>query len=213
MNINMRTFPRAWDRQAAVMLLVGAFAVISALAMTLSLVTSPPAQAATPHSPVREQVIAITPAVVEERIEARTAAVAVNPMKAVATSRAARDLKGIEKSLYRGRYYAPKKGEDFRRCVLQRESKGDYRASNASPNSSAKGGYQFLDNRWRDSLVHMMMKEAKRNGIAKDVKKLRNKPLHRWNRFYQDWAFWRVYDRGAGAHHWHLAGSYCNTLA
>lgn len=194
---------------------------VTALTMAFS-VTPPAASAATDPTPAGTTSTAgsasLATATPPARAVARSRPVLLtrdreagqDPMRQVAASRAARNMRGVAPSLYRGRYYAPKIGEEYRRCVLARESKAFYQAANAR--SSARGGYQFLDSAWRVSLTHMMMKEARANGLAKDVKALRDKPISQWNRFYQDWAFWRVYDHGAGAKHWDLPGSSCQQL-
>jgi hypothetical protein len=103
---------------------------------------------------------------------------------------------------YRGVHYS-KRWEPFRKCVVWRESRGDYRARNSR--SSAAGAYQFLASQWRDSLVHMIRPEH-----GKRVNVLFKVPLHKWPKFYQDAAFWTVLDRGNGWRHWYLAGSSCN---
>lgn len=123
-----------------------------------------------------------------------------------ATSSKARNMQGIEPSLYRGEYYAPKKGEDFRLCVIHRESRGHYRAANTT--SSARGAYQFLDRAWRKSLIHMLRPEARDNDLLPQLRELADKPIHQWSRYWQDAAFWTVYNRGAGAHHWGTFGRY-----
>lgn len=78
------------------------------------------------------------------RTVAKPAAAPISKEARAALSKDAKDMKGVEPSLYRGDYYMPKRGEDFRRCVINRESKGHYTAANAT--SSARGAYQFLDN-------------------------------------------------------------------
>lgn len=122
----------------------------------------------------------------------------------------ARDLLGIEKSLYQGKHYNPQRWEAFRLCVIQRESRGNYRAANTT--SSARGAYQFLDNSWRDSLVWMLLPEHRRQGLADEVKALRHKPIHQWNRYWQDAAFWTVINAKPG--NWqHWRGGSCDRLA
>lgn len=122
----------------------------------------------------------------------------------MAKSKDAKDRKGYEKSLYRGKYYH-KDQERFRQCVMKRESHHNYRAANRS--SSARGAYQFLDNHWRDGLVHMMLKESKKKDdqLHKDLKELFDKPIHKWNRYYQDRAFFTALNyngKWSGKKHW-----------
>lgn len=122
----------------------------------------------------------------------------------MAISPDAQDLRGYEKSLYRGKYYH-KDQERFRQCVMKRESHHNYKAANRS--SSARGAYQFLDNNWRDGLVHMMIKESKKkdHGLEKKMKKLFDKPIHKWNRYWQDRAFFTALNyngKWSGKKHW-----------
>lgn len=127
-----------------------------------------------------------------------------------AKSPEARDLKGINDSLYQGKHYNPKRWEAFRLCVIQRESRGNYQAANRI--SSARGAYQFLDNSWRESLVWMLLPEHRPLGLADEVKDLRDKPIHHWNRYWQDAAFWTVINAKPG--NWqHWRGGSCDRLA
>jgi len=117
---------------------------------------------------------------------------------------------GIRESLYQGKHYQPHRWERFRLCIIHRESRGDYRAANGS--SSARGAYQFLDSQWRDSLVWMLLPEHRRDGLADQVRALRKKPIHHWNRYWQDAAFWTVITaRPDSWRHW--KGGSCDRLA
>lgn len=122
------------------------------------------------------------------------------------------DTKGIERSLYVGKWYSPAH-DGFRRCIMKRESRGNYRAANSR--SSARGAYQFLDSQWRDGLVWMMLKEEKQTGgdRRREIRRLFDRPIHTWNRYYQDRAFWTAFRKGEGWRHWHYPGSPCNRLA
>ena len=111
---------------------------------------------------------------------------------------------GYAPSLYRGKWYS-KKWEDERECIMWRESRYNYKA--ASGTSTARGAYQFLDSQWRDGLVWMMLEEG---GNKKEIKSLRHKPIHKWNRYYQDRAFYTAWRHGEGKKHWHLQGSRCD---
>lgn len=138
-----------------------------------------------------------------------TPAVAFTPQHPAYSPRAT-DLMGIESSLYRGKHYNPHRWEQFRLCVIHRESRGNYRAANKV--SSARGAYQFLDRAWRDGLVWMLLPEHRPLGLAEEVKALRNKPIHHWNRYWQDAAFWTVIN--AKPDSWrHWQGGSCDRLA
>jgi len=117
--------------------------------------------------------------------------------------RVAASTKGYAQSLYRGKWYN-KKWEDERKCIMWRESRHNYKAANKT--SSARGAYQFLDKKWRDGLVWMMLDEG---GNKKEMKALRKKPIHKWNRYYQDRAFFTAWRHGEGKDHWSLQGKEC----
>lgn len=135
-----------------------------------------------------------------------------SPEYRAALSKDASDMRGIEPSLYRGEWHNPRY-ERFRLCVLRQESHGNYHAAN--PSSSARGAYQFLDRSWRQGLVWMMLAESRKtgDGLAPHMRKLRDKPINQWSRYWQDRAFWTAFRHGEGAKHWYLAGGSCNGLA
>jgi muramidase (phage lysozyme) len=126
----------------------------------------------------------------------------------VARSKDAKDMMGYEKSLYQGKWYS-KKWENTRKCIMHRESRFNYKSANRT--SSARGAYQFLDNFWRDSLVWMMLKESKKtnDGLSKEIRSLRKKPIHEWNRYYQDRAFFTAWRHKDGMKHWYQFNSNC----
>lgn len=107
-------------------------------------------------------------------------------------------------SVYTGKWYV-EHHEPIRRCIVHRESRGNYRAVNRR--SSARGAYQFLDSQWRKSLVWMLIPEHKDK--VKEVRKLRDKPIHHWSRYWQDAAFWVAWQRGKGRSHWSLQQKEC----
>lgn len=119
----------------------------------------------------------------------------------IAHSTAAQDWNGFEPSLYTGEWY-DSDDEHIRECISYRESRHNYRGDNNS--SSAQGAYQFLDNNWRDSLTYMMIEESRDNndGLIFTIRALRNEPIKKWNRYFQDRAFWTAWRFGAGAKHW-----------
>lgn len=127
---------------------------------------------------------------------------------AAAHSVEATDRKGFETSLYQGTWYSPK-WRDVRKCVMKRES--HYRYSARNKTSSAMGAYQFLDRVWRDSLVWMMLKESNdtNDNLQSEARKLRNKPIAQWNRYWQDRAFYTAWQHGKGKAHWYHHGIKC----
>ncbi len=114
---------------------------------------------------------------------------------------AARDTKGVMLSLYRGKWFV-KKADDRRRCILKRESRADYKA--VSVGGKYRGAYQMNRALMRGA-AWMMMKEVRADmgpkGVA-IVKKLFTIKSHLWSRYWQDYAFWRIWAKGEGRRHW-----------
>ena len=114
----------------------------------------------------------------------------------------------MAKSLYRGKYWTPTLS-DCREAIMRRESNFNYRAAN--PTSSARGAYQFLDRSWRESLVHMLRPEVKRDypHRRETLESLTGKSIHKWPRWYQDAAWYTVVVKHDGVHHWSPVPSAC----
>jgi hypothetical protein len=191
---------------------VTGIASISILSVALvSVASAAPLSPSASTGSTQEVAVASVIAVVSDsdearRLQARKAIVA-SPLAReyrAAVSKDAKDWKGYEKSLYRGKYYH-KDQEHFRECVMFRESRHNYRAANKT--SSARGAYQFLDNSWRDGLVYMMIKESKKtdDGLSKNIRRLFDKPIQQWSRYMQDRAFFtamNINGKWSGKHHW-----------
>ena len=156
-------------------------------------------------TPVQETVVEVRPAAPPLLLDKRIArSNQVHPEFVAAVTKDAKDLKGYEKSLYRGKYYE-KSQESWRKCVMKRESNFRYKAKNRS--SSASGAYQFLDNNWRDGLVWMMIKESKKtdDGLDPYLRDLFDVHITQWNRYFQDRAFFTALNfegKWAGKKHW-----------
>lgn len=120
----------------------------------------------------------------------------------------AADRRGFEPSLYRGDWYSPK-WREVRKCIMWRESRYVYTVRNKY--SSAQGAYQFLDSKWRDSLVWMMLEESNNTNdfLRSDIRALRNKPIAKWSRYFQDRAFYTAWQHGKGKAHWYHDGINC----
>ena len=115
------------------------------------------------------------------------------------TSPEARDMVGYRLSTYTGKYY-DKRFEQYRLCVVQRESGGRYGESS----SSHIGAYQFSYS-LAASALRAMRSEIEdvygRPGLAA-LDRLEGKPMYTWNRFWQDAAFWTIFDGGRAWSHW-----------
>jgi hypothetical protein len=125
---------------------------------------------------------------------AGTPAVATAPTAAASAVRAgernpkvSRSLSGVRASAYIGKFYSSRY-EGTRRCIVRRESGGNYRIS--SPGGRYRGAYQFNAGLARATAYKMGRRD------------LAGKPISSWSRFDQDKAFWVVWNHGRGAGHW-----------
>jgi hypothetical protein len=120
----------------------------------------------------------------------------------------AKDDHGFMKSLYRGKWYMPKK-ERVRRCIIDRESNFDYKA--VSRGGTYRGAYQF-NRPLAIGATWMMQPEVRKvmgaEGVA-ILRKLRTIPTQQWNRYWQDMAYWVVWRKGDGRRHWGTGGARC----
>ena len=121
------------------------------------------------------------------------------------SSKETKDMRGIEPSLYRGKFYN-KTSEAKRLCVVERESEGHYDVVN--PSGAYRGAYQVSASLARGA-TWMMLKEHKKLMGEKNAKrvlaKLRTKPMNTWPRYWQDAAFHTVINWDhtlSGAAHW-----------
>ncbi len=120
-------------------------------------------------------------------------------MALIRGDREAADLMGFMPSLYLGKWFMPGK-EDVRRCIVLRESHANYRASNGT----YFGAYQ-MSSALAVGATWMMQDEVKKefgNEGVKIVQLLRTMTPNKWNRYWQDRAFWTIWRNGAGAQHW-----------
>jgi hypothetical protein len=93
------------------------------------------------------------------------------------------------------------KREKLRKCISKSESHHHYKAGRGG---YYRGAYQFSTSLAR-GVTWMMQSEVKKEmgeaGVSL-VKKLRKKPMNKWNRYWQDRAFWTIWAKGKGKHHW-----------
>lgn len=162
-------------------------------------------------APARPTVDEVSRAAAAERANrAATARQAVAARQASFTrftlnSAETKDMRGVEKSLYRGRYFNAQ-AEEKRLCIVKRESEGFYDVIN--PGGNYFGAYQ-VSRALAEGVTYMMAKEHKKlmgEAQAKEVlAALRAKPMNRWSRYWQDAAFHTImnWERPlSGASHW-----------
>lgn len=121
------------------------------------------------------------------------------------TSARTTDMRGVEPSLYRGRFFHPE-AEERRLCIVRRESEGHYDVVN--PGGNYFGAYQ-VSRPLAEGVTYMMAEEHKDlmgEARAKELlADLRETPMHRWPRYWQDAAFHTImnWERPlSGAAHW-----------
>lgn len=117
----------------------------------------------------------------------------------------ATDKHGVAQSLYTGKWYS-KKAERKRRCIVRKETGGNY--NSVSSNGRYRGAYQ-MSRPLAVGATWMMQPEVKKEFGAKAaavVAKLRKVPTQKWNRYWQDRAFWTIWRNGSGRSHWPIRG-------
>lgn len=116
------------------------------------------------------------------------------------------DTRGVMKSLYQGKWFV-EKHESIRRCIVRRESDGNYKVVSAG--GLYRGAYQ-MNRSLALGATHQMLDEVVEEfgpEAADIVRQLRDMPTQQWNRYWQDRAFWTVWRKGKGAFHWR--GMHC----
>ena len=140
-------------------------------------------------------------------VSARQALVAQQARFATFTlkSKDTKDMRGVEPSLYRGKYYRSAI-ESKRKCIVDRESEGHYDVVN--PSGAYRGAYQVSASLARGA-TWMMLKEHKqlmgKQAAKRTLATLRAKPMNTWPRYWQDAAFHTVANwehTGSGIAHW-----------
>lgn len=117
-----------------------------------------------------------------------------------------KDMRGIERSLYRGEYFTPTT-EPLRACIVKRESEGRYDVRGGGGNRYF-GAYQMNDD-LADGATWMMLDEHKgvlgAQAARSLMDELRETPVTKWPRYWQDAAFYTIFNwegPGSGAAHW-----------
>lgn len=133
------------------------------------------------------------------RAAARFAADAADQETLPWNTYAGRDMVGYRPSTYRGTYFDPR-FEQYRLCVVQRESGGHYGESSGG----FLGAYQFSYSLSAQALRAMRAEMGAVFGSAglAFLDRLSGKPMYAWPRYAQDAAFWTIFNGGAGWSHW-----------
>lgn len=118
-----------------------------------------------------------------------------------------RDKIGYELSLYQGKWYMPKR-EGLRKCLSKIESHHNYKAGRGG---YYRGAYQFSP-ALAQGVTWMMQPEVKKEmgdaGVDL-IQELRKTPMNKWNRYWQDRAFWTIWNEGKGRSHWRAGKGRC----
>jgi hypothetical protein len=114
---------------------------------------------------------------------------------------AAADRRGLMASLYQGAGYSYA-AEKNRLCIAKRESHGNYTAGGTR--SYYQGAYQLSRPLGR-GVTWMMQPSVKKQFGDEGLKilsTLRKTPVAKWNRYWQDRAFFTIWRGGKGRSHW-----------
>lgn len=105
-------------------------------------------------------------------------------------------------SLHRGTKYV-REHDWIRRCIRARESNNFYNA--VSRTGRYRGAYQFND-ALKVGAAWMMQKQLRAThgkAVAVEVgRALRAAPMNQWHIYWQDRAFWTIWNNGKGRKHW-----------
>lgn len=176
-------------------------AAACAAGLGLSLAVSSPALAVAPSDPV-----ATVDVGTEDPVDPAQSSERDRELALLRGDREAGDMMGWRPSLYTGRWYMPGK-EDKRRCILDRESNFNYRANNGT----YFGAYQ-MSRALGVGATWMMQREIReefgKEGLA-IVVALRELTPDKWNRYWQDRAFWTIWRNGEGKFHWGSDDAHC----
>ena len=118
-----------------------------------------------------------------------------------------RDLIGFRESLYQGRWYMPKR-EELRKCLSKIESHHHYKAGEGG---YYRGAYQFSKPLARGVtwMMHPEVKKEMGDAGLDLIQELRKTPMNKWNRYWQDRAFWTIWNEGKGKSHWRAGKGRC----
>ena len=183
-----------------------ALAGVGVIAATLGAGLMSPVAASAPAAPVSAPapVVRTSATTATAATATSTLALPVLVKGEPAASRAKKvsySLRGVFKSAYVGTFYDPRY-EKKRMCIVKRESNGYYTVVSGG---GYYGAYQFNDG-WRKGAASLMYKTLKKEVGAANalrlVSALKARRINKWSRYWQDRAFWTVFNHGRGAANW-----------
>ena len=105
-------------------------------------------------------------------------------------------------SLHKGVKFEPRH-DWIRRCIRARESNNHYNA--VSRTGRYRGAYQFspalaVGVGW---MIQRQLRQTHPRTVAIQIgRELRQTPMNQWGKYWQDRAFWTVWNNGKGRAHW-----------
>ena len=117
------------------------------------------------------------------------------------TSPEARDMVGYRLSTYTGKYY-DRRFEQYRLCVVQRESGGQYGTVSGIYNGAYQFGTGWTPPSYLVDRIRPEMEKSYGAPVGRLLDELARTPVSKWSRFWQDAAFWTVFDLGRGWEQW-----------
>ena len=195
---------------------------VAALLSGLFVVTSGDAIGA--QGPTQEAIVDVTPPTSAPPLQAvpigkRSGSITISEEFSRAYSNGADDLEGFEPSLYRGEFFR-KGDENYRKCVIHRESRNRYNITgggnlDSDPWGDYSGAYQLHPD-LAHGVIFMMAKESKKteDGLLQDIRELHDIKPKKWSRYFQDRAFYTILNWDgprSGQSHWYISGSPCNS--
>jgi hypothetical protein len=182
-----------------------ALAGVGVLAASLGLGLLSPVAASAPAAPVSAPAPVVrsstTPAVAATATTLALPTIVKGEPAATRAKKVSYALRGVFKSAYVGTFFDARY-EKKRMCIVKRESNGYYTVVS---HGGYYGAYQFNDG-FRKGAASLMYKTLKREVGAANalrlVKALKAKRINKWSRYWQDRAFWTVFNHGRGASNW-----------
>ena len=105
-------------------------------------------------------------------------------------------------SLYLGEHYV-KAHESIRQCITWHESRDAYDANTGT--GKFRGAYQLSRDMGVGAgwMIQRDLRKTVSATLAKEIgEHLRATVVNKWHPYWQDYAFWLVWDKGNGKSHW-----------